>query len=93
MADFIHSDLGFRRAGDVVEITLSGSAANVRLLDSSNFQAYQSGREHRYIGGLAKQSPVSLQVPNPGHWHVAVDMQGLQGRTRASFRVIPATVR
>jgi Domain of unknown function (DUF1883) len=92
MADFIHSDLGFRQAGDVVEITLSGSAANVRLLDSSNFQAYQSGRQHRYIGGLAKQSPVRLQVPNPGHWHVAVDMQGLQGTTRASFRVIPAAV-
>lgn len=92
MADFIHSDLGFRQAGDVVEITLSGSAANVRLLDSSNFQAYQSGRQHRYIGGLAKQSPVRLQVPGPGHWHVAVDMQGLQGTTRASFRVIPAAV-
>jgi hypothetical protein len=91
MADFIHSDLGFRQAGDVVEITLSGSAANVRLLDSSNFQAYRSGRQHRYIGGLAQRSPVKLQVPNPGQWHVAVDMQGLRGTTRASFRVIPAS--
>lgn len=91
MADFIHSDLGFRQAGDVVEITLSGSAANVRLLDSSNFQAYRDGRQHRYIGGLVQRSPVTLQVPNAGHWHVAVDMQGLRGTTRASFRVIPAS--
>jgi hypothetical protein len=90
MADFIHSDLGYRRAGDVVEITLSGSAANVRLLDSSNFQAYRNGRQHRYFGGLAKQSPVRLQIPNSGTWHVAVDMQGLQGTANASFRVIPA---
>jgi hypothetical protein len=89
MADFIYSDIGFRQAGDVVEITLSGSAANVRLLDSSNFEAYRSGRQHRYIGGLAEQSPVRLSIPSSGHWHVAVDMQGLQGTTRASIRVIP----
>jgi DNA-binding helix-hairpin-helix protein with protein kinase domain len=92
MPDFIHSDLGFRRAGDVVEITLSGNAANVRLLDSTNFEAYRNGRQHRYIGGLAERSPVRLQVPNAGQWHVAVDMQGLQGTARASFRVIPAAV-
>ena len=77
MADFIHSDLGFRQAGDVVEITLSGNAANVRLLDNSNFEDYRNGRQHRYIGGLAHQSPVRLKLPNSGHWHVAVDMQGL----------------
>jgi DNA-binding helix-hairpin-helix protein with protein kinase domain len=90
MAEFIHSDLGFRQAGDVVEITLSGSAANVRLLDSDNFESYRNGRQHRYIGGLAKKSPIRLQIPSSGHWHVAVDMQGLQGTTGASFRVIPA---
>lgn len=50
MADFIQSDLGFRQASDVVEITLSGSAANVRLLDNSNFQSYRNGRQHRYYG-------------------------------------------
>ncbi len=91
MADFIHSDLGFRQAGDVVEVTLSGNAANVRLLDSSNFQSYRSGRQHRYVGGLATRSPVRLQIPNAGHWHVAVDMQGLGGTTRAAFRVIPGS--
>jgi hypothetical protein len=90
MVDFIHSDLGYHQAGDVVEITLSGSAANVRLMDNSNFQAYRSGRQHRYFGGLATQSPVRLQIPTAGYWHVAVDMQGLQGTARASFRVIPA---
>ena len=89
--DFIHSDLGHRQAGDVVETTLKGSAANVRLLDSGNFQSYRNGRQHRYIGGLAKQSPVRLQIPNSGHWHLVVDMQGLRGNTNASTRVIPAS--
>jgi Domain of unknown function (DUF1883) len=93
VADFIHSDLGLRQAGDVVEITLSGNAANVRLLDSSNFEAYRSGRQHRFIGGLAQQSPIRLQIPTSGHWHVAVDMQGLRGTVRAGFRVISAATR
>ncbi len=89
--DFIQSDLGYRQAGDVVEVTLSGNAANVRLLDSGNFTAYRSGRQHRYIGGLARQSPVRLQIPSAGHWYAVVDMQGLAGSTRAGFRVIPGS--
>src|SRR5438093_623002 len=86
--DFIHSNLGYLHAGDVVEVTLRGSAANVRLLDSNNFSRYRQGREHRYHGGFAKQSPVRLPIPNAGNWHVAVDMQGLRGSVNAGFRVI-----
>jgi len=82
-------DLGNRSRGDVVEITLSGSAANVRLMDSSNFQSYKSGRNHRYHGGLAKKSPIRLQVPNSGHWYVTVDMQGLRGTVRSSVKMLP----
>ena len=89
---FVHHDLGQRKSGEIVEITLSGSAANVRLLDTSNLSSYRNGRQHRYIGGLAKQSPVRLQVPRSGHWHVAVDMQGLRGNVRSSARILPRTL-
>ncbi|PKN48151.1 MAG: DUF1883 domain-containing protein [Deltaproteobacteria bacterium HGW-Deltaproteobacteria-17] len=88
---FIHTDLGQRKAGEIVEITLT-SGANVRLMDSSNFSSYKNGRNHQYIGGLARRSPVRLQIPRSGHWHVAVDMQGLQGSTRASVRVLPGAL-
>jgi hypothetical protein len=88
--DFIHTDLGQRQAGDVVEVNLS-SGANVRLLDSSNFNAYRKGRQHRFHGGLARVSPTKLAIPNAGHWHLAVDMQGLRGSVRTSARVIPAS--
>jgi hypothetical protein len=87
LSQFIHSDLGQRSKGDVLEVTLT-SGANVRLLDSSNFNAYRNGRQHRFIGGLAQRSPVRLQIPRSGHWHAVVDMQGLRGQTRAGFRVI-----
>lgn len=88
---FIHNDLGQRQRGEIVEITLT-SGANVRLMNSSNFSNYKNGRRHQYIGGLAKRSPVRLQVPNSGHWHVAIDMQGLRGATRASVRVLPRSL-
>lgn len=86
---FSYYDLGYRSAGDVVEVLLSGSAANVRLLDSSNYQSYKAGRGHTFYGGLAKQSPVRFDIPNSGHWYVTVDLQGLRGSTRTSIRVIP----
>ena len=88
--NFTHYDLRYQQRGNVVEVTLSGSAANVRLLDSSNFQSYRSGRQHRYYGGLIRSSPARLVIPHSGHWHVTVDMQGLRGQTRSSIRVIPA---
>lgn len=88
---FIHNDLGQRTRGEVVEVTLT-SGANVRLMDSSNFSNYKNGRRHRYTGGLAKKSPLRLQIPSSGHWHVAVDMQGLRGSTNASIRMLPGAL-
>jgi Domain of unknown function (DUF1883)/TIR domain len=85
---FIHTDLGQRKKGEIVEVTLT-SGANVRLLDSSNFSSYRNGQQHRFAGGLAKQSPIRLSIPSSGHWHVAVDMQGLRGSTRAAVKVLP----
>lgn len=86
---FTHYQLGFQDRGNIVEVTLSGSAANVRLLDNSNFQNYKSGRKHTYYGGLITKSPVRLAIPSSGTWHVTVDMEGLRGQTRSSIRVIP----
>ena len=86
--NFLQYDMGNCQRGEIIEITLT-SGANVRLMSSSDFGNYKNGRRHSYIGGLAKKSPVRLQVPNSGHWYVAVDMQGLQGTTRASVRKLP----
>jgi len=87
--EFIYKDLGNRSRGEIVEVKLSRSAANVRLMDSVNFQNYKNGRNHRYIGGLARKSPVHLAIPASGHWYVAVDMRGLRGSTQASISILP----
>lgn len=88
-SQFIHSDLGHRKKGEIVEVTLS-AAANVRLMDSPNFQNYRNGRKHQYRGGLVKRSPFRIQIPHSGHWHLAVDMQGMRGSVRASTRILPS---
>lgn len=82
-------DLGHKERGTVVVVSLSGNAANVRLMNSSNLSAYKSGRRHQYIGGLAKRSPVRLSIPSSGHWYVTVDMAGLKGSVRASVSIEP----
>lgn len=89
---FTHYRLGHMRGGGIVEITLHGSAANVRLMNSSNFQSYRNGRNHRYHGGLVERSPVRLQVPSAGEWHVTVDLRGLRGTVRSSIRILPSVL-
>lgn len=89
--NFLQFDIGNRRKGEIVEITLS-AGANVRLMKSSDFTNYKNGRRHQYIGGLAKRSPVRLEIPSAGRWYVAVDMQGLRGSTRASVNVLPGVL-
>lgn len=90
--NFTHYDLGNLDRGRIVEITLQGNAANVQLLDSSNFNNYKNGKQYRYIGGLAKQSPVRLQTTHSGHWHVAIDLRGMRGNVKSSVRVLPTAL-
>ncbi len=86
---FQQYSLGHQQRGNVVEVTLSGSAANVRLMDSGNLQKFKSGRQHRYYGGLVRRSPTRLVIPRTGSWHVVVDMQGLRGRVKSSLKILP----
>lgn len=87
--NFTHYDLGTLEQGRIVEISLQGNAANVQLLDSANFSNYKNGRSYRYIGGLAKQSPIRLKTSHSSHWHIAIDLRGLRGNVKSSVRVLP----
>lgn len=90
--NFTHYDLGNLDKGRIVEIVLQRNAANVQLMDSSNFNSYKNGRQYRYIGGLAKKSPIHLQTTHSGHWHIAIDLRGLRGNVRSSVRVLPTAL-
>lgn len=87
--EFQKYDLGTLKRGSTVVVTLRGNAANVRLMDGSNFRAFAAGRNHRYLGGLVKRSPHRIAVPRSGHWYVTVDMSGLRGSVRSGVSVEP----
>jgi hypothetical protein len=90
--NFNYWDIGQRSGGEVVEVTLSGNAANVRLFDSSNYGSFKAGRRSTYYGGHATTSPVRIPVPRNGHWYVVVDYGGYAGRGRASVQVLPGAL-
>jgi len=83
---FLHNDLGQLDGDQVVEVTLD-KAANVKLMDSSNFSSYRAGRGHQYFGGHVTRSPFRVPVPRWGHWHLAIDLGGYAGSVRAGVRV------
>lgn len=88
---FLHTDVGPRQAGEVVEVTIS-AVANVRLMDTNNFNYYKNGMKHIYTGGLVRQSIIRLTIPTVGHWHVAIDLNGIQGSSglKAGVKVVAA---
>lgn len=82
-------DLGTVSSGEIIEVTLKGNAANVRIMDSSNFNSYKAGRQHRYIGGYVTKSPYLATISHSGHWYVAIDLGGYGGRIQSSVRKLP----
>jgi hypothetical protein len=85
--DFVHYDLNQLSGGEVVQVTLA-NAANVRLLDDANFASYRRGSQHRHYGGYVTKSPYAIRVPEPGHWHLVLDLGGYAGQIRSSVRVL-----
>lgn len=86
--EFTKYDLGHRKRGEIVEVRLSGNAANVRLMSSSNFTSFVKGRKHHYHGGHVTKSPYQIAVPYDGHWYVTIDLGGYKGKVRSSVQVL-----
>lgn len=82
--NFLQYDLSLQQ-GEVVEVSLD-RAANVRLMDISNFHAFQQRRRHRFYGGQAVQSPVQLVAPHSGNWKLVIDLGGHAGTVHAGVR-------
>ena len=88
---FSYYDLGHRRKGEIVEVQLS-AAANVRLLDSSNYSNYKNGKRHHYYGGYVKRSPYRISIPSSGHWYLTIDLGGYSGTVKHSMRILPGAL-
>ncbi|MFT2211881.1 DUF1883 domain-containing protein [Rhizobium giardinii] len=84
---FTHYDLKQQRAGVTIEITLT-AVANVRLMTDNNFALYKQAMKHQFVGGVARKSPIRLTIPQSGHWHLVVDMEGHHGLSESSIRIV-----
>jgi hypothetical protein len=47
-------------------------AANVFLVDSSNYQKYKARQPYKYFGGHYKTTPVNISVTGAGRWYLIV---------------------
>lgn len=88
MTQFVQYDLGHIKRGAKVVVRL-GAQANVLLLDSSNFNSYRNGQQHRYYGGRMTRSPATILVPHDAYWYVAIDLGGYSGTIESSVTVEP----
>ncbi|MGV8937157.1 MAG: DUF1883 domain-containing protein [Allorhizobium sp.] len=84
---YTHYDLKELRAGTIIEVTLS-AVANVRLMTPGNFQRFKEALDFKYSGGVAKKSPIRLPIPESGHWHMIVDMEGHHGLADSAVKMI-----
>ncbi len=85
-------NLGNLEKGNIVEVTLKGNAANVLLLNSSNYNNYKNGRRYKYYGGYVKSSPYRIVVPSNGRWFVVINLGGYGGQVRSAVRVLPGAM-
>ena len=85
--NYLHWHFSSAGPDDVIQVTLD-KQANVKLLDSINYQHYRQGKQYKYHGGLATQSPIDLRPPRQGSWYLVVDLGGYAGRVRASAVLI-----
>ena len=89
--NFLKFDVGKLDTGRTVQVTLSGSVANVRLINNTNMYNYEHGREYSSIGGLVKKAMIDIPIPKYDHWFVVIDMKGIKGtdgKIDASVRVL-----
>jgi hypothetical protein len=84
---FTHYDLKPQRAGTAIEVTLS-VVNNVRLMNAANYQRFTERLDFKYVGGVARKSPIRLVIPENGHWHLIVDMEGHHGLAESAVKML-----
>jgi hypothetical protein len=84
--NYLHYELDVG-SNDVIEVTLD-HAANVQLMDSSDYYNYKDRRSFLYYGGYVTKSPYRLRAPYQGRWHLTIDLGGYEGTVKASVQVL-----
>lgn len=86
---FHYYNLGYVKGGEIVQVNLHGTVANVRLMDGINFNNFKKEKKHVFFGGYGLKSPVRLQIPETGYWYLVVDLGGRSGILKSTVTVLP----
>ena len=83
---YIHFEL---HVGDseVIQATLQ-QQSYLRLMDTANYGKYRAGDQYSYHGGQALGSPAVIKPPNPGDWHLVIDLGGVDGEVNAAVHIV-----
>lgn len=83
---FNYWDLGSCERGDIWRVELD-KAANVFLVDSSNYSAFKAERRFTYNGGgLIERTPHDFVIPRSGRWYIVAHSWGLRYPARVLLR-------
>ena len=85
---FTHYDLKELRTGAIIEVSLN-AVNNVRLMTSGNYQRFTEMLDFKYLGGVAKKSPVRVSIPETSHWHLIVDCEGHHTLAESAVKMLP----
>lgn len=72
--------------GDIVRIQFD-TPANVRMLDSLNFEYYRRGSKYSGQGGWSDKKDVEFSLPYKGTFYFTVDLGGQPGLVKATCDV------
>jgi len=86
MSEYLHYELNLGPR-DVVQVSLS-VPAYIRFLTEENYHQYRRGGQYHYHGGMANVSPSNTKPPQPGFWHLVIDLGGKPGNFDATVTII-----
>ncbi|NTF07793.1 DUF1883 domain-containing protein [Agrobacterium rubi] len=85
---FTHYDLKELRAGAIIEVSLN-AVNNVRLMTSCNYMRFVEMLDFKYLGGVAKTSPLRVTIPETSQWHLIVDCEGHHDLAESAVKILP----
>jgi hypothetical protein len=85
--NFLHYEVT-TAPGEAIRVILRGNAANVLVMDDTNYQKYRAGEEYKYFGRYYDRSPAIIRPPNGGRWHVVINLGGYAGNVNAVVQVV-----
>lgn len=74
--------------GDIIQVHLSGNAANVLIMDDLSYQNYKQGLPYDYYGGYYTKTPVRIKPKVYGPLNVVVNLGGLPGSVNVIVQIV-----